>query len=171
MKNNEIVTNSIMKIWLEENINTHPFISRDYWEKNFNLVKNFYIPNSETFYYEENDKIVGFISILNNTMNNRNIEQSTIIKKDKEEQNREKIKKRKKEGYIGALFISSKYQRQGIGKYFINKSKKRYNKLSLAVYIQNTNAISFYEKNGFKVICKQKNSDTQEEEYLMKWEK
>lgn len=65
MKNKEKIIESIMKIWLEENIIAQTYIPRNYWEENFDLVKNHYIPNSKTFYYEENQKIMGFISIMN----------------------------------------------------------------------------------------------------------
>lgn len=40
----------IMKIWIEENINAHYFISKDYWEKNYNYVKNV-LPNASIFVY------------------------------------------------------------------------------------------------------------------------
>lgn len=55
----------IMHIWFESTIKGHKFITKSYWEKNFDAVKNIYIPMSETFIYEDNNKIKGFISILN----------------------------------------------------------------------------------------------------------
>lgn len=63
MENNNI--DKIMEIWLKTNIEAHNFINKEYWEENFNLVKNEYLPVSETFIFEENDIIKGFISILN----------------------------------------------------------------------------------------------------------
>lgn len=56
----------IMDIWLESTIKAHNFISQEYWESNYNTVKNVYIPNAETFVYEDKEGIKGFISIINN---------------------------------------------------------------------------------------------------------
>lgn len=137
IKNNDI-TNQIIEIWLDENINTHDFISKEYWKENETLMRNHYLPNSETFVYSENDMIKGFISIINNY-------------------------------FIGALFVKKDYQRKGIGTYLLNRSKDNYEKLQLAVYLENKLAINFYEKSGFKIIEKNKNEDTGFDEYLMEW--
>ena len=56
----------IMGIWLESTIYAHKFISKEYWNENYNIVKDMYIPMSKTFIYEDNDDIRGFISIINN---------------------------------------------------------------------------------------------------------
>lgn len=54
----------IMKIWLDTSIVAHDFIEKQYWIDNYETVKNEYIPNSETFIYEEDNEIKGFISIM-----------------------------------------------------------------------------------------------------------
>ena len=56
----------IMDIWVASTIKAHDFISKEYWEANFNLVKDEYIPMSDTFVYEDEEGIKGFISIINN---------------------------------------------------------------------------------------------------------
>ena len=56
----------IMGIWFESTIYAHKFISKEYWNENYNIVKDVYIPMSKTFIYEDNDDIRGFISIINN---------------------------------------------------------------------------------------------------------
>ena len=56
----------IMGIWLESTIYAHKFISKEYWNENYNIVKDVYIPMSKTFVYEDNDDIRGFISVINN---------------------------------------------------------------------------------------------------------
>ena len=58
--------NKIMNIWLESTIKAHNFISEDYWENNYNIVKDVYIPMAETFVYDDGLDIKGFISIINN---------------------------------------------------------------------------------------------------------
>ncbi|RDY27690.1 N-acetyltransferase [Romboutsia weinsteinii] len=59
-------TNKIMEIWLKSTIKAHDFIPKEYWEANFDLVKDTYIPMSDTFIYEDEEGIKGFISIINN---------------------------------------------------------------------------------------------------------
>ena len=60
----------IMGIWLESTIYAHKFISKEYWNENYNIVKDVYIPISKTFVYEDNDDIRGFISIIKNVSAN-----------------------------------------------------------------------------------------------------
>lgn len=62
LDNNDI--QNIMQIWLETNIIAHNFIDKSYWKNNFELVKNEYLPSSETYIFED-EKIRGFISIIN----------------------------------------------------------------------------------------------------------
>ena len=56
----------VMTIWTKGNFTAHDFIEKDYWLENFNKVKNFYLPNSDTYVYIENEEIKGFISIAEN---------------------------------------------------------------------------------------------------------
>ena len=61
---NEKEINEIMTIWKETNIKAHDFIDQKYWLKNYNLVKEEYIPIAKTYIYIEKDYIKGFISII-----------------------------------------------------------------------------------------------------------
>ena len=56
----------VMTIWTKGNFVSHDFIEKDYWLENFNKVKNFYLPNSDTYVFMENGEIEGFISITKN---------------------------------------------------------------------------------------------------------
>ena len=55
----------VMEIWFESTIKAHDFIPEKYWQDNYNVVKDIYIPQSKTYVYEEGEEIKGFISILN----------------------------------------------------------------------------------------------------------
>lgn len=57
----------IMNVWLKTNISAHSFIQKQYWIKNYNIVKEEYIPASTTFVYKEDNIIKGFISIMDNS--------------------------------------------------------------------------------------------------------
>ena len=54
----------IMQIWLEANTKAHAFIDSAYWQKHYDEVKNNYLPQAETFVYEDKHQLKGFISIL-----------------------------------------------------------------------------------------------------------
>lgn len=68
--------------------------------------------------------------------------------------------------YIAGLFVKSEYRGQGIGRQLIEtvKPKKR---LSLHVYEKNTDAVAFYQAEGFKVKQSMTENETGETEYLM----
>ena len=53
----------VMTIWTKGNFTAHDFIEKDYWLEIFNKVKNFYLPNSDTYVYVENEEMEGCISI------------------------------------------------------------------------------------------------------------
>lgn len=57
---------NVMDIWIKSTIKAHNFISKEYWQNNCDTVKNVYIPMSDTFVYEDEEGIKGFISIINN---------------------------------------------------------------------------------------------------------
>lgn len=55
----------ILNIWLEVNIDAHNFISEQYWSKNYDMVKEI-LPQADVFVYEEENKIKGFVGIMDN---------------------------------------------------------------------------------------------------------
>lgn len=57
-------TNKIMKIWKEATIKAHPFISKEYWLENYDVIKDEYIPIAKTYVYLDEGDILGFISIV-----------------------------------------------------------------------------------------------------------
>lgn len=54
----------LIEIWLASTIQAHPFISENYWHESESIVRNVYIPQSATWVYLHQDKMVGFISVL-----------------------------------------------------------------------------------------------------------
>jgi len=53
---------TIMEIWLHTNINTHAFISKEYWMSNYDMVKKL-LPEAELFVDEAEGEIRGFIGL------------------------------------------------------------------------------------------------------------
>lgn len=58
---------AVMKIWLDTNIKTHNFISKEYWLNNYDTVKDM-LPEAEIYVYEDSDTniINGFIGLTDN---------------------------------------------------------------------------------------------------------
>lgn len=130
--------NAVMQIWENENIKAHKFIPEEYWESNYNFVKES-LPNAEIYVYIIKEKIVGFVGLNNN--------------------------------HIEGIFVDTNNQCKGIGTSLLNKVKESRNNLTLSVYKKNTNAISFYKKNGFVITNESIDESTNEAEYIMIWEK
>jgi len=85
---------NIMQIWKSENIKAHNFISKEYWENNYEYVKNI-LPNAEIYVFIVKEKIVGFVGVDNNyvegifvdTNNQSNGIGTTLLNKVKENRN------------------------------------------------------------------------------------
>ncbi len=56
----------IMKIWFESSSLAHPFLNLDFVNKVRSDMRNIYIPNSDTWVYEKDSDVVGFISMIDN---------------------------------------------------------------------------------------------------------
>ncbi len=54
----------LMQLWLKTTIAAHPFVQTSYWQESESLVRNEYIPQSKSWVYQQEGKIVGFISVL-----------------------------------------------------------------------------------------------------------
>lgn len=54
--------NKVADIWLNTNIETHNFISSQYWHDNFELVKEL-LSQAEIYVYEVANSILGFIGL------------------------------------------------------------------------------------------------------------
>jgi len=58
----------VIKIWLEASVQAHHFIPREFWESKVTDMRALYIPNSDTYVYEDNGAVKGFISLHKNTI-------------------------------------------------------------------------------------------------------
>lgn len=69
--------------------------------------------------------------------------------------------------FIGALFVSPKFQGNKIGSKLLAFVIEKYPRLSLAVYVENTSAVKFYERNHFTIVerCE---TETGHDEFLMR---
>jgi putative acetyltransferase len=58
--------NGIINVWYEASSLAHPFLEADFVEKAKKDLRDIYIPNTETWVYEDNNAVIGFISMLGN---------------------------------------------------------------------------------------------------------
>ena len=65
-KHNENDLEQIINIWYQSSTLAHPFLNSSFVEKVKSDMTNIYIPNSNTWVYEIDNTIVGFISMINN---------------------------------------------------------------------------------------------------------
>lgn len=58
-------TKQVMEIWLNGNKEAHPFVPKEYWESNFEMVQD-QLLQAEVFVYDLYGEIQGFIGIVDN---------------------------------------------------------------------------------------------------------
>ena len=127
---------AIIKIWLDGNMQAHPFIQPDYWLKHIGYMRQV-LPQSEVYVCEVEGEIAGFIGLDGD--------------------------------YIAGLFVGKQHQSQGIGTSLIKFIKQQHCTLTLAVYKKNEKAMRFYHKQNFVVMEERIDSNTNEAELLMSW--
>ena len=65
-KREERDNDEIMNVWDQASMLAHPFLEADFVEKARKDLRDVYIPNTETWVFEENGKVIGFISMVSN---------------------------------------------------------------------------------------------------------
>lgn len=58
--------NCVLDIWLSASIKAHDFITKDYWISQVGDMENIYLPNSESYVFEQNRDVIGFYSLYGN---------------------------------------------------------------------------------------------------------
>lgn len=53
----------VLEIWLEASIDAHDFIPRHFWEANVESMREIYLVQAETYVYETDGIIQGFLSL------------------------------------------------------------------------------------------------------------
>lgn len=54
--------------------------------------------------------------------------------------------------FIGAVFVAKNFQSKGIGSELLAYISEKYQTLLVTVYVENTSAVKFYEKNHFGIV-------------------
>jgi len=53
----------VLDIWLRDSVKAHDFVDGKFWEARLEDIRDMYIPDSETYVYEEDGEIRGFFSL------------------------------------------------------------------------------------------------------------
>jgi putative acetyltransferase len=61
-------TDQIISIWLAASIEAHDFVKKEFWESKVADMRDVYLPASETYVYEDNGIIKGFVSLHGDTL-------------------------------------------------------------------------------------------------------
>ena len=56
----------LLSIWLSASIEAHDFIPASFWQDKLGEMREVYVPNSQTFVFEVDQQLYGFISLLDN---------------------------------------------------------------------------------------------------------
>ena len=58
----------VISIWLEASIKAHDFVDNEFWKSKVKDMREIYIPSAETYVYENEKAIMGFVSLYNDTL-------------------------------------------------------------------------------------------------------
>lgn len=53
----------VLHIWLESSIQAHGFIDKEFWKSKVKDMREIYLPSGETYVFEQEGLIVGFLSL------------------------------------------------------------------------------------------------------------
>ena len=57
-------TDALIDLWYEASIRAHDFVPQDFWAREREAIRTEYLPISETHVYEQDGRVVGFLSLL-----------------------------------------------------------------------------------------------------------
>ena len=58
----------VLDIWLNTSITAHDFVEEEFWESKVADMRDIYLPAGETYVYDENGTVKGFLSLYNDTL-------------------------------------------------------------------------------------------------------
>ena len=59
-------TEDIIEVWYQASLIAHPFLPEKFLEEENNNLRERFLPNSQTWVYEKQGRVVGFISLMEN---------------------------------------------------------------------------------------------------------
>ena len=59
-------TDTIIDVWYKATTLAHPFMTEEFKKKEDTAIREMYLPNTETWVYEKDENVIGFISMIEN---------------------------------------------------------------------------------------------------------
>lgn len=58
----------VIDIWLKASIKAHDFVEKGFWKSKVKDMREIYIPSGETYVYDQEGQIKGFVSLVKDTL-------------------------------------------------------------------------------------------------------
>lgn len=114
-------TAAVIALWRAASDLAHPFLSKQFQDRAEILTRDIYLKMAETWVYEVDGAVVGFIGLL---------EMEQIW-------------------HIGGLFVRPDWHGQGVGRALVDHAAKLKGQLSVDVFVDNAIGRGFYKAYGF----------------------
>ena len=54
----------MLALWLQASLQSHNFVVAEYWHNMMPIIKKYYLPNTDSYVFEDKHQIKGFVSII-----------------------------------------------------------------------------------------------------------
>ena len=54
----------MLALWLQASLQAHNFVVAEYWHNMMPIIKKYYLPNTDSYVFEDKHQIKGFVSII-----------------------------------------------------------------------------------------------------------
>ena len=55
---------TMLSLWLQASLQAHNFVVAEYWHNMMPIIKKYYLPNTDSYVFEDKHQIKGFVSII-----------------------------------------------------------------------------------------------------------
>ena len=112
---------AVLAVWHQAATIAHSFLPADHFVHERVAIATQYLPVTETWVYEHQGHIVGFMSLLNDEVSSE----------------------------VGGLFVDPQWQGRGVGRALMDHALGLKGELTVAVFERNFQGRGFYERYGF----------------------
>lgn len=56
-------SDAVLDLWLKASLQAHDFVPQAFWHEQLTAMRDHYLPQAETLVLEENDQVLGFVSL------------------------------------------------------------------------------------------------------------
>ncbi len=115
----------VLDVWYRANKLAHPFLDEETLAKVRTMVRDLYLPNTETWVYVQDGRVIGFIGLI--TKDPTDVE-------------------------VGAIFLDPDHIGKGYGRALMDHAVCLYGDLKLDVFKENHIGRRFYARYGFREV-------------------